>query len=99
MRRPASSCGISMVHHDLWDYDDASPPTLGDVTINGKRVKAVFQPNKTGYLFAFDRVTGKPLWPIAEKSVPQSKVPGEHTSPSQPVPSKPAPFDRQGVSE
>jgi glucose dehydrogenase/cytochrome c5 len=86
------------VHHDLWDYDNASVPTLGDITVDGKRIKAVMQPNKTGFLFVFDRVTGKPVWPIVERPVPQSKVPGEQTSPTQPFPTKPPAFDRQGIT-
>lgn len=90
---------FQMVHHDVWDSDNASPPTLGDITVNGKKIKAVMQPNKTGYLFTFDRITGKPVWPIEEKPVPKSMVPGEELSPTQPVPSKPAALDRQGITE
>ena len=89
---------FQMVHHDLWDYDDASAPTLGEVTVAGQRIEAVFQPNKSGYLFAFDRATGKPLWPIEEKPVPAGILPGEATSPTQPIPSRPPAFDRQGVT-
>lgn len=88
-----------MVHHDLWDYDNASPPTLGDITVDGKRIPAVMQPNKNGFLFVFDRRNGKPVWPIIERPVPQSRVPGEVTSPTQPFPSKPPAFDRQGMTE
>ena len=88
-----------MVHHDLWDYDNASPPTLATLKVDGKTIDAVIQPNKTGNLFVFDRATGKPVWPIEERPVPQSTVPGEHTSPTQPFPTKPPPFDRQGVTE
>ena len=87
------------VHHDLWDYDLASPPILGDITVDGKRIKAVMQASKTGFLWVFDRETGKPVWPVEERPVPQSKVPGEETSPTQPFPTKPPPFDRQGVTE
>jgi glucose dehydrogenase len=86
------------VHHDLWDYDNASGPTLGDITVDGKRIQAVIQPNKTGFLFVFDRVTGKPVWPIVERPVPQSKIPGEQTSPTQPFPTKPPAIDRQGIT-
>jgi quinoprotein glucose dehydrogenase len=86
------------VHHDLWDYDNASAPTLGDITVEGKRIKAVMQPNKNGFLFVFDRVTGKPVWPIVERPVPQSTVPGEASSPTQPFPTKPPAFDRQGIT-
>jgi len=88
-----------MVHHDVWDYDNASPPTLGDIKVGGKTIKAVIQPNKTGFLFVFDRKTGKPVWPIDERPVSTSSVPGEHLSPTQPFPSKPEPFDRQGLTE
>ncbi|HTS46947.1 MAG TPA: PQQ-binding-like beta-propeller repeat protein, partial [Bryobacteraceae bacterium] len=87
------------VHHDLWDYDLASPPILGDITVNGRPIKAVMQASKTGFLFVFDRESGKPVWPIEERAVPQSKVAGEETSPTQPFPTKPAPFDRQGITE
>jgi quinoprotein glucose dehydrogenase len=86
------------VHHDLWDYDNASGPTLGDITVDGKRIQAVIQPNKSGFLFVFDRVTGKPVWPIVERPVPQSKIPGEETSPTQPFPTKPPAIDRQGIT-
>jgi glucose dehydrogenase len=90
---------FQMVHHDLWEYDTVGPATLGDITVNGKRIKAVMQPSKTGFLYVFDRKTGEPVWPIVERPVPQSSVPGEMTSPTQPFPSKPPPFDRQGFSE
>ena len=59
-----------MVHHDLWEYDNVGPATLGDITVNGKRIKAVMQPNKNGYLYVLDRVTGEPVWPIVERPVP-----------------------------
>lgn len=88
-----------MVHHDLWDYDNASPPTLANLKVDGKAIDAVIQPNKSGMLFVFDRKTGQPVWPIEEKPVPQSKTPGEYTSPTQPFPSKPPAFDRQGITE
>ncbi|MDO8680459.1 MAG: pyrroloquinoline quinone-dependent dehydrogenase [Acidobacteriota bacterium] len=87
------------VHHGLWDYDNPAAPNLLDITVNGTRVKALAQLTKQGYIFTFDRVTGKPVWPIVEKPVPPSDVPGEKASPTQPVPSKPAPFEYQGVSE
>jgi glucose dehydrogenase/mono/diheme cytochrome c family protein len=86
------------VHHDLWDFDNASAPTLGDITVEGKRIQAVMQPNKSGFLFVFDRVTGKPVWPIIERPVPQSTVPGEASSPTQPFPTKPPALDRQGIT-
>jgi quinoprotein glucose dehydrogenase len=88
-----------LTHHDLWDYDIGSPPTVADLKVDGRTIKAVIQPNKVGFLFAFDRVTGKPIWPIHERPAPQSTVPGEKTSPTQPVPSRPPPFDVQGVTD
>jgi glucose dehydrogenase len=90
---------FQMVHHDLWDYDSATPPVLGDITVDGKKIKAVFAANKTGFLYVFDRVTGAPVWPIEEKPVPQTDVPGEKTSATQPFPTKPPAIDRQGVTE
>jgi quinoprotein glucose dehydrogenase len=87
------------VHHDVWDYDTAAPPILGDVRVNGSVIKAVMQASKTGFLYVLDRVTGKPVWPIEERPVPPSTVPGEVLSPTQPFPTKPPAFDRQGVTE
>lgn len=87
------------VHHDLWDYDLPTPPILADIKVNGRLRKAAIQVTKTAYVFAFDRVTGEPLFPIVETPVPASATPGEKTSPTQPIPSKPAPFDRQGMNE
>jgi quinoprotein glucose dehydrogenase len=89
-----------LVHHDVWDFDGAAAaPMLVDVTQNGKRVKAVAAVSKQGFTYVFDRVTGVPLWPIEERPVPQSDVPGEWSSPTQPFPTKPLPFDRQGITE
>jgi glucose dehydrogenase len=90
---------FQMVHHDLWDYDNASAPVLGDITVDGKRIHAVMQANKSGYLYVFDRATGKPVWPIVERPAPPSTIPGEQVSPTQPIPTKPPAFDRQGISE
>ena len=87
------------VHHDIWDRDFPSPPALLTVTHNGKRIDAVAQTSKTGYLFLFDRVTGKPLFPIEEHRYPASTVPGELASPTQPKPLKPAPYARQLLTE
>jgi quinoprotein glucose dehydrogenase len=88
-----------LVHHGLWDYDIAAAPILLDITVNGKKIKAVAQLTKgPAYVFVFDRVTGKPVWPIEERPVPQSDVPGEKTWPTQPIPTKPAAYDRNGVS-
>jgi len=88
-----------LVHHDLWDYDLPTAPILADLTVDGKKIKAVLQVTKTAWVFAFDRVTGKPIWPIVEKPVPQTNVSTEWTSPTQPFPTKPAPFDRQGLTD
>jgi quinoprotein glucose dehydrogenase len=82
------------VHHDLWDFDNVSAPQLVTVRHNGRRVDAVAHAGKTGFLYVFDRVTGKPLWPIEERPVPQSDVPGERAWPTQPFPTKPPPFVR-----
>ena len=89
---------FQLVHHDVWDWDIAAPPILLDINVNGKKIKAVAQVTKQAFTFVFDRVSGKPVWPIEERPVPQSSVPGEKTSPTQPFPTKPAPFDRQGTS-
>jgi len=80
------------VHHDIWDYDTEAPPTLVDVHRDGKDIPAVVIVNKTGLMFVLDRVTGKPLFPVVEKPVPASEVPGEHASPTQPFPERPEPL-------
>ena len=87
------------VHHGVWDYDFPAAPTLLDVTVHGKRTKAVAQVSKQGFVYVLDRVTGKPIWPIEERAVPPSDIPGEELSRTQPFPTKPAAFDRQGVTE
>ena len=87
------------VHHDLWDYDLPSAPRLLTVKHEGKTVDAIAQPTKHGFLFVFDRVTGEPLWPIEERPVPKSDVPGEEAWPTQPFPTKPPPFARQSFTE
>ncbi len=89
---------FQVTHHGLWDYDLPAPPTLVTVTHQGRRVDAVAVPTKQGFLFVFDRVTGKPLWPIEERAVPASDVPGEAAWPTQPFPTRPAPFTRQGFT-
>ena len=86
------------VHHDLWDSDPCSAPQLITVRHNGKMVDAVAQAGKTGFLYVFDRVTGEPLWPIEERPVPQSDVPGEQAWPTQPFPTAPPPFARQKMT-
>jgi quinoprotein glucose dehydrogenase len=88
-----------LVHHDIWDYDNPTSPILLDVTVSGRRVKAVVQLTKQAFAYAFDRTNGEPLWPFEERPVPASDVPGEWTSPTQPFPTKPAAYDRQGVSK
>lgn len=90
---------FQLVHHDIWDWEPSSPPLLADVTVDGKKIKAVAQVTKQAFTYVFDRVTGKPVWPIEERPVPQSDVPGERTSPTQPFPTKPAAFDRQGITK
>jgi quinoprotein glucose dehydrogenase len=90
---------FQMVHHDLWEYDTIGPPTLGEITVDGRLIRAVMQPSKTGFLYVFDRETGEPVWPIEERPVPPSTVPGEQASPTQPFPTKPPPFAHHGVTE
>ena len=86
------------VHHGLWDYDFATHPNLVDVTVDGRDIKAIAQVSKQGFVYAFDRVTGEPIWPIEERPVPtETNMPGEVVSPTQPFPTKPAPFDYQGL--
>ena len=77
---------FQFVHHPIWNWDMTSAPILSDINVNGRPVKAVSVASKQGWLYVFDRVTGQPVWPIVEKPVPQSDVPGEKTSPTQPVP-------------
>jgi quinoprotein glucose dehydrogenase len=88
-----------LVHHALWDMDISSAPILADIVVDGKPVKAVAQPSKQGFLYVLDRVTGKPVWPIEEKKVEVGTVPGEWYSPTQPIPSKPPAYSRNGVLE
>ena len=89
---------FQFVHHDLWDYDPTTSPKLLTVNHDGKMVDIVAQATKQGFLFAFDRETGKPLWPIEERPVPQSDVPGEQSWPTQPFPTHLPPFNRQKLS-
>ena len=87
------------VHHGLWDYDNPAPPALVSITVDGRKIDAVVQVTKQGFAYVFDRVTGKPVWPIVERSVPaDSNVPGEKPYPTQPIPTKPPAFVDQGVS-
>jgi quinoprotein glucose dehydrogenase len=89
---------FQMVHHDIWDYDNATAPQLLTVRHNGKMVDVVAQVGKEGFVWVFDRETGKPLWPIVERPVPHSDMPGEETWPTQPFPVKPPPFARQSFT-
>jgi glucose dehydrogenase len=90
---------FQMVHHDIWDYDNATAPKLLTVRHKGKPVDVVAQAGKTGFLYVFNRVTGAPLWPIEERPVPRSDMPGEETWPTQPFPTYPPPFARQTFTE
>ena len=87
-----------MVHHDLWDYDNVAAPQLTTVRRNGKTIDVVAQAGKTGFLYVFDRVTGEPLWPIEERRVPPSEIPGEAAWPTQPFPTAPPPFAPQRLT-
>jgi len=89
---------FQLVRHGLWDYDIPAAPNLIDLTIGGRRVRAVAQVTKQGFVYVFDRVTGRPLWPIEDRPVIQSAVPGEQSALRQPFPTKPAPFERQDAS-
>jgi quinoprotein glucose dehydrogenase len=84
-----------VVHHPIWDYDLSSAPILADINVDGRAIKAVALPSKESFLYVFDRVTGQPVWPIEERPVPQSDVPGEKTSATQPFPTKPPAYGRQ----
>jgi quinoprotein glucose dehydrogenase len=88
-----------LVHHGLWDYDPPAAPNLIDITVDGKRIKAVAQVTKQAFIYVFDRLTGQPVWPIEEQPVPASSVPGEQASKTQPFPTKPAAFDIQGARD
>src|SRR5438128_362367 len=88
-----------IVHHPIWDYDMPAAPILLDINVNGKPIKAVAQATKQGMLYVFDRITGQPVWPIEERPVPQTDVPGEKTSPTQPIPTRPPAYSRNGVME
>ncbi|MEE2776989.1 MAG: pyrroloquinoline quinone-dependent dehydrogenase [Acidobacteriota bacterium] len=89
---------FQMIHHGLWDYDLPTPPVLADIEVGGRRIKALAQVSKQGFTYVFDRATGEPVWPIEERPVPQTDVPGEKTAPTQPFPTKPPPFERQGIT-
>ena len=90
---------FQMVHHDIWDYDAPMSPNLLDITVDGRRRKAIAQTTKQGWIYTFDRETGEPIWPMPETAVMQSDVPGEIASPTQPIPSRPTPYSQQGLVE
>jgi len=90
---------FQIVHHPIWDLDMPAAPLVMDINVDGRPIKAVAQPTKQGLLFVFDRISGKPVWPIEERPVPQTDVPGEKTSPTQPFPAKPPAYSRNGVLE
>jgi quinoprotein glucose dehydrogenase len=88
---------FQIAHHPIWDYDLSSAPILADINVNGKVIKAVALPSKESFLYVFDRVSGKPVWPIEERPVAQSDVPGEKTAPTQPFPTKPPAYGRNYI--
>ncbi|MBX3175005.1 MAG: PQQ-binding-like beta-propeller repeat protein [Gemmatimonadaceae bacterium] len=90
---------FQMVHHDIWDYDTPMAPNLFDAVVDGRQRKVISQSTKQGWLYTFDRATGEPIWPIVETPVMASDVPGERASPTQPIPTKPAPYAQQGLEE
>jgi quinoprotein glucose dehydrogenase len=87
-----------LVHHGIWDFDIPCPPILADINVNGRTIKAIAQPTKQAFLYVLDRQTGQPVWPIVERPVEKGDVPGEWYSPTQPFPTKPPAYDRQGSS-
>jgi quinoprotein glucose dehydrogenase len=88
---------FQLVHHPIWNFDNSSAPLIFDINANGKVIKAVSLPSKLGWLYVFDRVTGQPVWPIEERPVPQSDIPGEKLSPTQPFPTKPPAYARNMI--
>jgi len=98
LKTGAKKWHYQIVHHPIWDFDLASAPILADITVDGKAIKAIAAPTKQGILYVFDRVTGKPVWPFEEKPVERGDVPGEWYSPTQPVPTKPPAYAKNGTS-
>ena len=90
---------FQMVHHDVWDWDNPVAPNLVDVTVEGRRVRALVQTTKQAFAYVLDRETGEPVWPIVEQSVPASQVPSEQLSPTQPIPTLPAGYELQGITD
>jgi len=98
LRTGAKKWHYQIVHHPIWDFDIPAAPILADIRVDGKTIKAVAVPTKQGILYTFDRLTGKPVWPIEEKPVEKGEVPGEWYSPTQPMPTKPAAYAKNGTS-
>ncbi|MBQ13843.1 MAG: pyrroloquinoline quinone-dependent dehydrogenase [Gammaproteobacteria bacterium] len=90
---------FQMIHHGIWDYDLPAAPNLIDITVEGRDIKAIVQVSKQGFVYTFDRETGEPIWAIEEREVPRSVIPGENDSPTQPFPTKPPPFEAQGLED
>ncbi len=90
---------FQLVHHDVWNYDNPNAPKVVDITLEGQRIPAVVETTKQGWAYVFNRETGEPVWPIEERPVPASDIPGERTSPTQPFVTKPAAFEKQGITE
>jgi quinoprotein glucose dehydrogenase len=90
---------FQMVHHDIWNYDNPDAPHVLDITVGGRTIPAVAAVTKQGFTYVFNRESGEPVWPIEERKVPQSDVPEEKTWPTQPFPTRPAPFEHQGITE
>src|SRR5262249_42894617 len=99
LKTGAKKWHYQLVHHPLWDMDISSTPLLMNINVNGKGIKAVAQPSKQGFLYVFDRITGQPVWPIDEKPVEIGNVPGEWYAKTQPYPTKPPIYSRNGVLE
>jgi quinoprotein glucose dehydrogenase len=98
LRTGAKKWHYQIVHHPIWDFDLAAAPILADISVDGKAIKAVAVPTKQGILYVFDRITGKPVWPFEEKPVEKGDVPGEWYSPTQPIPTKPSAYAKNGTS-
>ncbi len=90
---------FQLVHHDIWNYDTSTAPVLMDVIVEGEEIPALVQITKQAFAYAFNRETGEPIWPIVERPVPPSRIPGEHLAETQPFPTRPAPYDLQGLAE
>jgi glucose dehydrogenase len=86
------------IHHDIWDFDHPAPPTLIDITVDGRKIPALAQVSKQAFIYVLDRTNGKPVWPIEERPVPAGNIPGEYYSPTQPIPTKPEPLDLQELT-